>query len=291
MTSLEPSLPVTVVVPTVGRPEPLRRCLDSIASCRPPADEVLVVDQSGEAAVAEVVTGFATSGTRLVPCEGRGVALGRNVGIREARHGAVLVTDDDCTVPADWVGTAWRLHSGRPETIVTGRVLPVGDPRAVPSTREETEPHDFTGERHGGALYPNNMVLPRQAVLEAGAFDERFGPAEAAEDNEFCYRWLRAGGELVFEPALVVWHHDWRSPEQLEELYVRYARGQGFLYAKHLRAGDLHMLRWIARDLYWAGRGALSGLLKRRERWTDPRRGIPRGLPGGFLAGWRTYRR
>jgi GT2 family glycosyltransferase len=124
-----------------------------------------------------------------------------------------------------------------------------------------------------------------------GGFDERFGPAEAAEDNEFCYRWLRAGGELVFEPALVVWHHDWRSPEQLEELYVRYARGQGFLYAKHLRAGDLHMLRWIARDLYWAGRGALSGLLKRRERWTDPRRGIRRGLPGGFLAGWRTYRR
>ena len=284
------SLPVSVVIPTLGRPS-LRPCLESVAACHPRAAETLVVDQSGEAGVLRLVDEFADAGARLVPCDGSGVARGRNVGILAATHRAVLVTDDDCTVPPDWVGTAWGLHRERPKAIVTGRVLPVGDPRAVPSTREETEPREFTGMRHGGALYPNNMVLPRTSVLESGGFDERFGPGEAAEDNEFCYRWLRGGGELVFEPALVVWHHDWRSPEQLEELYVRYARGQGFLYAKHLRAGDLHMLRWLARDLYWAGRGALSGLVKRRERWTDPRRGIVRGLPGGLLAGWRTYRR
>ena len=78
----------------------------------------------------------------------------------------------------------------------------------------------------------------RGAVLEGG-FDELFGPAEAAEDNEFCYRWLRSGGSLRYEPSLVVWHHDWRSPRELERLYVRYARGQGFFYAKHLRRGDL----------------------------------------------------
>lgn len=282
-------LPISVVIPTVGRPV-LRSCLDSIAACRPHPAEILVVDQSGDLEVLQLVGEFAGADARLLSCDGTGVARGRNDGIRAAAHEAVLVTDDDCTVPPEWIGTAWRLHGQRPGAIVTGRVLPVGDPQAVPSTREETAPRDFTGERHGGALYPNNMVLPRAAVLEAGGFDERFSAAEAAEDNEFCYRWLRAGRELAFEPALVVWHHDWRSPEQLEELYVRYARGQGFLYAKHLRQGDLHMVRWIARDLYWAARGSLSALIKRRERWTDPRRGILRGLPGGFLAGWRTYR-
>jgi GT2 family glycosyltransferase len=283
------SLPVSVVIPTLGRPS-LRPCLESIAACHPRAAETLVVDQSGAADVVRLVGEFTDAGARLVPCDGSGVARGRNLGILAAAYDAVLVTDDDCTVPPDWVATAWGLHGQRPAAIVTGRVLPVGDPRAVPSTREETEPRDFTGLRHGGALYPNNMVLPRTSVLESGGFDERFGPAEAAEDNEFCYRWLRAGRELLFEPALVVWHHDWRSPGQLEELYVRYARGQGFLYAKHLRQGDLHMVRWIARDLYWATRGGLSAVLKGRERWTDPRRGILRGLPGGLVAGWRAYR-
>jgi GT2 family glycosyltransferase len=149
----------------------------------------------------------------------------------------------------------------------------------------------LSGLRRGGVLFPNNMLLPRAHVLELGGFDERFGPEEAAEDNEFCYRWLKAGNELRYEPSLMVNHHDWRSPEELERLYVRYARGEGFFYAKHLRRGDLRMLTFVVRDLYRALRGLASAVVKRREAWTDPRRGILRGLPGGLVAGWRTYRR
>jgi GT2 family glycosyltransferase len=283
--------PLTVVIPTIGRAEPLRRCLASLAACGPRADEVLVVDQSGDPAVAAVVGEHEASGMRLVPCEGRGVSLGRNVGLRAARHEIVCITDDDCTVPADWVGTAHRLAERHPGAIVTGRVLPVGDPRAVPSTKADPVPKDLSAERRGGWLFPNNVVLPRDAVLEIGAFDERFGPEEAAEDNEFCYRWLKGGGRLVYEPELVVEHHDWRSPSELERLYVRYARGEGFFYAKHLRAGDLRMLRFIGRDLVWAARGVLSGVVKRRPRWTDHRRGILRGMPRGLRDGWRVYGR
>ena len=75
-------------------------------------------------------------------------------------------------------------------------------------------------------MFPNNMVLRRSSVLAFGGFDERFGPGEAAEDNEFSYRWLRAGHSIRYEPALVVWHHDWRDPDELRRLYVAYARGQ-----------------------------------------------------------------
>ena len=286
-----PPHPVSVVVPTVGRAEPLRSCLESLATCTPPAAEIVVVDQSGDPAVRELVDAFASSGARLVRCEGRGVSKGRNLGIREATHETVLVTDDDCTVAEDWVATAVSLMAAEPHGIVTGRVLPVGDPRAVPSSKDDETPRDFTGEIHIGALFPNNMALHRSSVLAEGGFDERFGPAEAAEDNEFCYRWLRAGRSLRYEPSLVVWHHDWRSPRELERLYVAYARGQGFFYAKHLRRGDVRMLRLIARDLYWGARGVAAAGLKRRARWTDPRRGILRGLPVGLWRGWRAYRR
>jgi GT2 family glycosyltransferase len=133
------------------------------------------------------------------------------------------------------------------------------------------------------------MACDRDAVLAAEGFDERFGPGEAAEDNEFCYRWLKAGGSLRYEPSLVVSHHDWRSPEELARLYVRYACGQGFFYAKYLRRRDATMVRWIARDLYWALRGLAAAVVKRRERWADPRRGILRGLPVGLRRGWRAF--
>jgi GT2 family glycosyltransferase len=282
-------LPVSVVVPTLGRVEQLASCLASLNACTPRAEEVLVVDQGGDRAVQDLVDTFPRLQARLVACAGRGVSTGRNLGIREARNEVVLVTDDDCTVATDWVERAWELIGPDPDAIVTGRVLPVGDPVAVPSSKVDATRHDFTGEVHAGALFPNNMAFRRAVVLAEDGFDERFGPAEAAEDNEFCYRWLKAGHGLRYEPALVVWHHDWRTPEQLERLYVAYARGQGFFYAKHLRRGDLRMLSYVARDLYWALRGVGSGVVKRRERWTDPRRGILRGLPRGLVDGWRAY--
>jgi GT2 family glycosyltransferase len=284
-----PPVAISVVIPTIGRPDPLRRCLETVTGCRPSAQEILVLDQSHAPTVAAVVSGF--PGVRLVPSLGRGVSRGRNDGLRAAANELVLVTDDDCTVSPDWIDTAWRFANRYPNAIVTGRVLAVGDPRAVPSTKEDPDPRDLSDVRRGGVLFPNNMLLPRTSVLELGGFDERFGPEEAAEDNEFCYRWLKAGKSLRYEPSLVVSHHDWRSPDELERLYVRYARGEGFFYAKHLRQGDLRMLTFVVRDTYRAFRGLASALLKRREAWTDPRRGILRGLPGGLVAGWRAYRR
>jgi GT2 family glycosyltransferase len=282
-------VPVTVVIPTIGRVEPLRRCLESLAaSDRPPA-EILVVDQSGDPAVPALVEELGVGPARVAASDGLGVARSRNDGLRAAANEIVLITDDDCTVEPDWVETGWRLATEDPGAIVTGRVLPVGDARAVPSTKDDPVAMDLSSERRGGWLFGNNMVLPRAAVLELGGFDERFGPEEAAEDNEFCYRWLKAGKGLRYEPALVVHHHDWRSPDELERLYVRYARGEGFFYAKHLRRGDLRMLRFVARDLLWGLRAIASGHVKGREPWTDSRRGVFKGLPGGLAAGWRVY--
>jgi GT2 family glycosyltransferase len=282
-------LPVSVAIPTIGRLGPLRQCLQSLAGCRPRADEVLVVDQSHDPAVAELVAEFASARARLVRCVGKGPASGRNTGLREAQHDIIAMTDDDCTVAADWVAIAWQMMQSDPEKVVTGRVLPVGDPRAVPSTKEDTTPQDFTGDVRMDALYSGNMVLNRALALAEGGFDERFGPDEVAEDNDFCYRWLKAGRRLYFEPALVVWHHDSKSPSELDRQYVRYMRGQGFLYAKHLREGDLRMLGNIGRDLLWSARGLAAGVVKRTPRWTDPRRAILRGLPAGLLRGWRVY--
>jgi GT2 family glycosyltransferase len=290
MTPAAPEVvPVTVAIPTIGRAEPLRRCLESLAVSDPAPAEILVVDQSRDPAIEALVGEVGGARARVLASDGLGVALARNDGLRAATSDVVLVTDDDCTVRPDWAATGWRLAAAHPGAIVTGRVLPVGDPRAVPSTKDDPVPLDLSRERRGGWLFGNNMVLPREPVLELGGFDERFGPEEAAEDNEFCYRWLKAGRPLRYEPDLVVEHHDWRSPEDLERLYVRYARGEGFFYAKHLRGGDLRMLRFVARDLAWGARALGSGLVKGRESWTDSRRGVFKGLPGGLFAGWRAY--
>jgi GT2 family glycosyltransferase len=114
------------------------------------------------------------------------------------------------------------------------------------------------------------MVVRRDELLAFGGFDERRGLRLAAEDNDLCYRWLAAGRSLRYEPSLVVWHHDWRTPDQLIATHATYARGQGAFYAKHLVARDWRILRLLAWDLR---RGVTAPLTARRRgtpRWAEP---------------------
>ena len=281
---------VSVVIPTVGRVAPLRRCLESLAACDPLPSEVIVADQSGDPSIASMVDAFQAIGLRVLRSNGRGRGLAVNDGLRGAVHDVVLVTDDDCTVASDWVGVAGS-HAllDNPETIVTGRVLASEtEPGTVPSTIDATHPYDFTGELHVGALYAGNMACNRSSVLAFGGFDELVVPS--AEDNDLCYRWLRAGRTLRYDPNLTVWHHDWRTREELQQLYVTYARGQGVFYAKHLRRRDLSIIRFVLRDVSHGLRGTAARLLRGRPPWSDWRQGRLRGLPGGLVEGWRRFK-
>ena len=279
---------VSVVVPTIGRPERLRRLLESLAECSPGPAEVLVIDQSEGSQVADVVGGFAALGTHNVSCEGTGIARAVNLGLERAANEAVAVTHDDCTVASDWVAVASRLASADPGAIFTGQVHPEGGDRwLVPSTIEDPEPRDYTGTNKCRVLYPNNMLCPRSGVLAIGGFDTRFGAA--AEDNDLCYRWLRRGNRLLYEPALEVWHHDWRSPAELRDVYRSYGRGQGAFYAKHLRRGDMRMIGFLGQDLYGAATATAGAAITRRPERAGAPLGLLRGLPGGLLRGWREF--
>ncbi len=67
------------------------------------------------------------------------------------------------------------------------------------------------------------LLVRREVINEIGGFDERFHMY--GEDNEWCLRMVRAGWQLVFEPAARVLHHGAQSATQrwskLEKLRVQ----------------------------------------------------------------------
>jgi GT2 family glycosyltransferase len=280
---------VSVVIPTLGRPDLLRDTLESLSLCEPRPAEVLVVDQSPAVASRAVVDQVDLPGARVLSCPELGIGRAANAGLRNASQSVALRLDDDCTVRADWVEVAWREMERYPDGMISGRVLPAArDPRMVPSTVTRETPRDYTGDPYRAMLFSGNMACPREAVLSMGGFDERIVPA--AEDNDLCYRWVRAGRRLRHVPELVVWHQAWRSPEQLERMYVGYYKGNGMFYAKHLRHGDLRILRFLAADYYGGLRSLLASLLRSTPRWTDPHRGVFPGLMTGLWNGWREFK-
>ena len=153
--------------------------------------------------------------------------MARNEGIEAAASEFIAVTDDDCTVSPDWVAVAGRLLEQDPAAIFTGRVLAPERRGQVPSTIDLPHPIDYTGGTRYGVLYPNNMAFARDSLIAFGGFDPRLVPP-SAEDNDLCYRWLRAGHRLRYEPALRVTHHDWRSAQELSKLYFGSAMARAF---------------------------------------------------------------
>jgi len=275
--------PVTVVLPTIGRPQLLEACLGSLEACVPIADDILVVDSSDDHAVADVVTAHVGARARRIHCSTRGLGYAFNLGLHEAKHEVVLLTNDDCTVEQSWVGRGLHHVTKHADAIITGRVRPVGDPEVVPSTiddplRREYEAPDFV-------LFTQCMALRRSDVLGFGGFDGRITPS--AEDNDLSYRWLRAGRPIHYEPDFVAWHHDWRTREQLERLYSSYGVGQGMVYGKQLRSGDLLIARYLVSDAVSIARGLAARIVRGRGEHADPRLGLLRGLPIGLARGWR----
>jgi GT2 family glycosyltransferase len=278
-------VPVSVMIPTIGRPDLLRACLESIFACDQRPAEVLVVDQSAGSATTDLVAEFSELGAISYRSRPPGLPRALNDGLMRVRSDFLLVTNDDCTVDPSWIRIGAELAAAsRQPALLTGRVFPVGDPDMVPSIKTDPEPHDYTGERRFDVLYPNNMVLPARPALELGGFDQVIS---GAEDNDFCYRWLKAGYRLEYRPELIVFHHDWRTREQLETLYTRYWYGNGQLYGKHLRRGDLRMLRYLSRDAAGFVRAAASRCLRGQTSGTPYAKPMLRGLPAGLVNGLR----
>jgi GT2 family glycosyltransferase len=259
-----------------------------LTRCKPRADEIIVIDSSDDDVVANIVDEFAAAGVREIHSRARGIGAAFNLGLREARHEIVLLSNDDCTVEPEWVDQGLRHASQDAQTIITGRVRPRGDPRVVPSTIDDPAGREYLG-RAGFVLYTQSMALHRSVLLEFGGFDGRIQPS--AEDNDLSYRWLRAGRRIRYEPDFVVWHHDWRSREQLERLYVDYGVGQGMVYGKHLRHGDLMVAGYVAAAVFGGARAVAGRIVGRHpENYVDPRLGFIRGLPVGLFRGWRLRR-
>jgi GT2 family glycosyltransferase len=276
----------TVVIRTIGRPDLLRACLESVAACDPRPAEILVVDQDSTDETRLLVETFADAGARRVGSDRRSRPAAANVGLRAAAHDVVFFTDDDCTVEPDWIARGNAHVSGRPDLCVTGRILVDGDIFLTPVLRRGTAPQDYTGRPHKVALYACNVACHRRTALALGGFDERL---PTMEDWDFGYRWVKSGRRLAFTPEMVVWHHDWRTEEQMREVWREYAVGVARFYRRLARAGDPNVLRFFAHDFRQAARGLRGEGEWPHGRLSDPRvsflrdllRTLPRPSPRG----------
>ncbi len=139
---------VTVVLSTRDRAGVIPHAVCTILENHHPDFEVVIVDQSDDRLTEASLNGLLSDGrVRYLRSATRGRSAGLNAGIREAHGALVLLTDDDCSVPDDWIRRFEAAFAVDERIgIVFGNVLPGGP-----------------GPRHG----LHSGVRPRWAVSRA----------------------------------------------------------------------------------------------------------------------------
>lgn len=261
---LRPDMPISIVVATRDRPDDLRKCLRClVAQVSPRHVEIIVVDNNPASGLTpSVVAEF--SNVILVSEPRRGLAYARNKGFVTSKGDIVVATDDDVTMPPDWLDKLVAPFT-RPEVmIVTGNVLPL--------ELETTAQRLF--EAYGGlgrgfdrrvadrawfdqcktAIPTWTLGATANAAFRAAMFnhpqiglmDEALGPgmpSGVGEDTYLFYRVLKAGCTIVYEPGAYVWHKHRRDMASLRCQIYNYSKGHvAYHLTTLLRDGDLRAL-------------------------------------------------
>ena len=226
--TLEERPPVSIVIPTTGRDEPLSACLRSLVerTAYPELDLVLV-DSGGEAAATADAVGVAA---RVVPYDDRAFNFSRacNLGAEQARGDLIAFVNDDVeALDPDWL--TWLVAQARlPGTGVVGAklVYPGGlvqhaglfIDRLAGAYRPDFAAAQFAFHqdsddvrllmnlpRDCAAVTGACLLTRREVLAEVGAWDEAFRIDFG--DIDLCLRAIGAGRRVVVEPRARLLHH------------------------------------------------------------------------------------
>ncbi len=210
---------VSIIICTRDRAQSLRHTLASMRRCVVPSGlctEVLVVDNGSVDHTQRVVaeTQLANLKLRYIsePRKGKGHAY--NTGMREARGGVLLFTDDDVFVPPDWIERMSAPIRYNLADAVQGKI--VCELPGLPKFFDAAKLGGFAEVDFGteGRLIPGcelvgaNMAFSKCCVEQIGCFNTLLGPGACGffDDTEFSWRLAAAGFRVWYEPGAAVLH-------------------------------------------------------------------------------------
>lgn len=214
---------VSIVICAHGKSDVTMACLNAVSEAQranlAQAEVILVDDASPDDTVSKARQ---VRGLRLLQlAENVGFLRAANAGLELAKGEHILFLNNDTEPVGRWLDPLVEILRCNPKALVAGSRLIYPD-----GTLQEAGGivfSDASGWNYGRGWDPFDprVSFPRQVdyvsgasllvrgtfLRERGGFDERYAPAYY-EDTDLCFAAREAGGEVWYEPASIVIHHE-----------------------------------------------------------------------------------
>ena len=230
----------SVIIPTRNRAGPLGRCLDAIARIDYPTDnfEVIVVDDASRERLDAVVEARQVGPpVRLLRQEHSGPAAARNRGAAAAKGEWLVFIDDDCRPAPTWLRT-FASHISEDDEAFGGAAR-----NGLPDNPFSAASHElvefvcgwlFDRDSPLGFVPSNNFAVSAERFRQLEGFAREF-PSAAAEDRDFCCRWLESGGRIRLARDALIDHEHPLGPVSFWRQHFNYGRGARIFHERRVR--------------------------------------------------------
>lgn len=203
---------ITIAIPTYNRGPILVETIELLLALTPPADEIVIVDQT-KSYPSELEAKLQAFPIRWIRLPEPSIPQAMNVALREASNRIVLFLDDDVIPSPALVREHLRAHDTKPWA-VAGQVLQPG----------QNPDHFDESQLHRGVLrdlafrfnhdepcdvenvMAGNLSVDREKALSIGGFDVHFTGAAYRFETDFARRVIAAGGRIRYEPRASLRH-------------------------------------------------------------------------------------
>jgi cellulose synthase/poly-beta-1,6-N-acetylglucosamine synthase-like glycosyltransferase len=193
---------------------------------------------------------YPVSQLEVIVTRGKQPAVQRNAAIKAARGELIYFLDDDSKPLRDSLRRA-ADHFARPEVKMVGgpNVCPADAPwleklfavvlsswLAVGPSRARYTPVGSLRESSEKELILCNLVARRDALLELGGFNEALYPNE---ENALMDELQKRGGELLYDPEVVVERRPRPTLRAFVKMLLNYGRGRAEQFRLHPTPGSV----------------------------------------------------
>jgi len=219
------SLPISVIVPTVGRKREVIWSLESLYTFGfiegPEEFEVIVVEQPQEDSnyfFSEVEILNLKSKyhhLRWLRCTAANLPIARMVGLENSKGQFVLYLDDDILAGPGLVANHLKALESNGANAVVGRVIELNSQR---NRKRKPKVNTLTGQLSGSWDLPEeargrantligcNMSFDSRVLREIGGFDPQFKYIALREEADVAERIKKQGGKIFYEPSAFLIH-------------------------------------------------------------------------------------